>query len=64
MYPKWIGPGVVTSRHSQHSYFVCFEDGKQTLAHMNKMWHYKRQVANIALTFHDDTEFGGIECTT
>ena len=60
---KWLGPGVVTERAAQFSYFVKLEDGSTRLLHVNKLRLFCKRVVDVdSVTVLDDLdiEFGDL----
>ena len=60
---KWLGPGVVTERAAQFSYFVKLEDGSTRLLHANKLRLFCKRVVDVdSVTVLDDLdiEFGDL----
>lgn len=63
MYPKWLGPAVVTKRYREHSYYVQMSDGRRMLVHANKLRPYVGKVGSVSVIFYDDCDFGEVEYT-
>lgn len=62
MFPKWKGPGRVTERYREHSYFVEMPEGNRRLVHASKLRPYNSRVMQIGVAFEEDEAFGEVEC--
>ncbi|KAL3191184.1 hypothetical protein MRX96_018759 [Rhipicephalus microplus] len=62
MFPKWEGPGSVTERYHEHSYFVQMPAGNRKLVHANKLRPDQSRVMSVGVMFKEDGDFGEVEC--
>ncbi|KAH6939890.1 hypothetical protein HPB50_022009 [Hyalomma asiaticum] len=61
MFPKWKGPGSISGRHREHSYFVQMPDGSRKLVHAGKLRPYVARARAVGVMFEDDTAFGEVK---
>jgi len=55
---RWIGPGVITERAAEFSYFVKLDDNSVRLLHANKLRLFCERVASVTVLDDLDLDFG------